>query len=382
MKSWRNRKGKKHIMADLKTNILGINFSNPIFTAAGPTAANYEMLKRAQDGGAGGLVVKTISVEAAKVPIPNISNFNPNSLLNAELWSEIGYKEFIEQELKRIRTLGSPVIASVGYSPQDLEILGKELNGSGLIDAVEFSIHYIDKDASNLRKTAEALKNNIDVPVFAKFSPGVSDLPLAVSMLDDVVDGYVAINSVGPALDFNAETRKPYLGSSDGRGWLSGRAILPIGLHFVASVHKLSKKTIIGVGGVRTAEDVVKYLMVGASAVQVCSLSILKGQSVYGKLAKDLEKWMDAHNYPNIESLIGIFDPEEEKKQHFLYHGDQVYPTVDYTKCDNCGACVKICVHDALEIKDKLTLEKEICVRCGICTQVCPTHALEMKEEQ
>ena len=192
-------------MADLKTNILGINFNNPIFTAAGPTAANYEMLKRAQDGGAGGLVVKTISVEAAKVPIPNISNFNPNSLLNAELWSEVGYKEFIETELKKIRTLGLPVIASVGYSPQDLEILGKELNGSGLIEAVEFSIHYIDKDASNLRKTAVALKNNIDVPVFAKFSPGVSDLPLAVSMLDDVVDGYVAINSVGPALDFNAE---------------------------------------------------------------------------------------------------------------------------------------------------------------------------------
>ncbi|MBI3125304.1 MAG: 4Fe-4S binding protein [Ignavibacteriales bacterium] len=368
-------------MADLKTKILGINFSNPIFTAAGPTAANYEMLKRAQDGGAGGLVVKTISVEAAKVPIPNISNFNPNSLLNAELWSEVGYKEFIEQELKKIRRLGLPVIASVGYSPQDLEILGKELNGTGLIDAVEFSIHYIDKDASNLRKTAVALKNNIDVPVFAKFSPGVSDLPLAVSMLDDVVDGYVAINSVGPALDFNIETRKPFLGSSDGRGWLSGRAILPIGLHFVASIHKLSMKPIIGVGGVRAAEDVVKYLMAGASAVQVCSLSILKGQGVYGKLAKDLEKWMDAHNYPNIESLIGIFEPEQEKVQHFLYHGKQVLPTVDYDVCDNCGACVKICVHNALEIKDKLTLEKEICVRCGICTQVCPTHALEMKEE-
>ena len=171
-----------------------------------------------------------------------------------------------------------------------------------------------------------------------------------------------------------------YLGSADGRGWLSGRAILPIGLHFVASIHKLSKKPIIGVGGVRTAEDVVKYLMVGASAVQVCSLSILKGQSVYGKLAKDLEKWMDAHNYPNIESLIGIFEPEQEKVQHFLYHGKQVLPTVDYNVCDNCGACVKICVHNALEIKDKLTLEKEICVRCGICTQVCPTHALEMKE--
>ncbi len=369
-------------MANLQTTIYGITFSNPIFTAAGPTAANYQMLKRAKDGGAGGLVVKTISVNAAKVPIPNISNFAPNNLLNAELWSEVDYKEFIEHELKRIRTLDAPVIASVGYSPSDLETLGKELKGTGLIDAVEFSIHYIDKDAGNLRKTAEALKNNIDVPVFAKFSPAVSDLPLAIEMLDDVVDGYIAINSVGPALDFNIETCKPYLGSNDGRGWMSGRAILPIGLHFVASIYSLSKKPVIGVGGVRTAEDVVKYIMAGASAVQVCTLSILKGQNVYGKLAKDLSKWMDEHGYASIEELKGVYHNQDEREEYILYQGKQVVPTVDIGVCDKCGACVKICVHEALEIKDVLTLNPDLCVRCGICTQVCPTNALEMKEEK
>ena len=219
------------------------------------------------------------------------------------------------------------------------------------------------------------------MPVFPKFSPAVSDLPLAVGMLDDIVDGYIAINSVGPALDFDIKTLKPYLGSSDGRGWLSGRAILPIGLHFVASIHQLSKKPVIGVGGIRSAEDVVKYIMAGASAVQVCSLSILKGQGVYGKLAKDLSKWMDENSYPDIESMKGIFHIEEKAPQHILYEGKQVYPTVDYALCDNCGACVKICVHGALSIDEKLELNQEYCVRCGICTQVCPKSALQMKEE-
>lgn len=368
-------------MANLQTEICGIKFSNPIFTAAGPTSANYEMLKRAKEGGAGGLVVKTISVQPAKVPIPNISNFNPNSLLNAELWSEVYYKDFIQNELTKIKNLELPVIASVGYSPNDLEILGKELSNTGLIDAVEFSIHYIDKDASNLRQTAIALKNNIDVPVFAKFSPAVSDLPLAIKMLDDIIDGYVAINSVGPALDFDIRTLKPFLGSEDGRGWLSGRAILPIGLHFVATISTLTKKPVIGVGGVRSVEDVIKYLMVGASAVQVCTLSILKGQNVYGKLAKDLNNWMDNNHYSDIDSLKGKFHQQEKRKKYYLFEGQQILPTVDYDVCDKCGACVRICVHNALEIKNVLTLNKDLCVRCGICTQVCPTNALEMKEE-
>jgi dihydroorotate dehydrogenase subfamily 1 len=368
-------------MVNLNTKFCGIHFSNPILTAAGPTSANYDLLLKARNGGAGGFVTKTISVNPARVPIPNISNFSPNNLLNAELWSEIDYKKFIHEEISKAKSLGLPIIASVGYSPEDLEILGKELSGSGLIDAVEFSIHYIDKDAENLRRTAESLKNNIDVPVFAKFSPAISDLPLAIKMLDDIVDGYVAINSVGPALDFDIKTLKPFLGSADGRGWLSGRAILPIGLHFVASIRSLSKKPIIGVGGIRTAEDVVKYLMAGASAVQVCTLSILKGQNVYGKLAKDLNKWMDGNNYPDLKSLIGKFHNKEKSGRYILYEGPQLFPTVNYQLCDKCGACVKICVHEALDITEVLELDKSKCVRCGICTQVCPKDALEMKEE-
>ena len=368
-------------MANITTDICGIEFSNPVFTAAGPTAADYKMLLRAKEGGAGGLVTKTISVLPAKVPIPNISYFSPNSLLNAELWSEMDYKKFIYEELTQIKKLGLPVIASVGYKPEELSILGKELKGKGLVDAVEFSIHYVDKNAENLRRTAETLKENLDVPVFPKFSPAVSDIPLAVKMLDDVVDGYIAINSVGPALDFNIKTLKPFLGSSDGRGWLSGRAILPIGLHFVASIYTLSKKPVIGVGGIRTAEDVVKYIMAGASAVQVCSLAILKGQNVYGKLAKDLNKWMDDNNYTDIESMRGIFHKQAKPASHILYDGAQVFPEINYQKCDLCGACVKTCVHEALSINEVLILNKDLCARCGMCTQICPKDALDMKEE-
>lgn len=368
-------------MADIRTEIFGIKFRNPVFTAAGPTSANYSILKKAFDGGAGGIVTKTISVKPARVPIPNISSYAPGNLLNAELWSETVYKKFIDEELTAIRKIGLPVIASLGYSPEDLALLGKELNGSGLVDAVEFSIHYVEKNADNLKRTAAALKNNIDVPVIAKLSPALSDLEFIVKTLDPIVDGYAAINSIGPALDFDIETLRPYLGSADGRGWLSGHAILPVGLHFVSAISSLSSKPVIGVGGIRKAEDAIKYFLAGASAVQVCTLSILKGQSVYGKLAGEINKWLDAHEYPDLNSIIGLFGRQESRKEYFLYEGAQLFPRIDYDICNNCGTCVTMCVHEALDIKnDRLELDKDLCVRCGLCVTICPKGALEMKE--
>src|SRR5210317_866349 len=110
-------------MTKLSIEICGIEFPNPIWTAAGPTGANAEMMLLAADGGAGGLVAKTISVVPAKVPIPNIASPFSGSLLNAEKWSELDYRQMIEIEFPRARKAGIPIVASIGYSPDDLTIL-------------------------------------------------------------------------------------------------------------------------------------------------------------------------------------------------------------------------------------------------------------------
>jgi len=368
-------------MTNIKTKIFEISFANPIWTAAGPTAADAAMLKRAADGCAGGLVTKTISVHPAKVPIPNISSPFSGSLLNAELWSEMEYQKFINEELPKIRALGLPVIVSLGYSPEDFSILGKAIEKSGCTDAIEYSIHYVGKDVDSLSRTADALKCNTSLPIIAKFSPSIPDLESAVKALDKIVDGFAAINSVGPALDFDIETLQPYLGSTDGRGWLSGRAILPIGLHFVAAISQLTDKPVIGVGGIRTVEDVVKYIMAGASAVQICSLAVLKGQDVYGKLASKLEKWMENHDYPDIESMRGIFHSQQRKKFYTLGDGIQIHPKWIGEKCTLCLICEKSCVHQAISFpKNIFQMERVKCVSCGLCASVCQRGALEMIE--
>jgi dihydroorotate dehydrogenase subfamily 1 len=367
-------------MAKIDTNFWGIHFPNPIWTAAGPGGADAEKLLQAARGGAGALVAKTISVKPAQVPIPNISSPFPGSLLNAELWSELDYEHFIGHELPQAKKAGLPLIASVGYSPEDLSLLGRTLQQTGIVDAVEFSVHYVGKDISNLQRTAYAVRESVQVPVLVKFSPTIAEIAAVVEALEPLVDGYVAVNSVGPALDFDIYSGKAILGSKDGRGWLSGRAILPIGLHFVATIASLTKKPVIGVGGIRTVEDVVKYIMAGASAVQVCSLAILRGQQVYGELATRLQQWMDRNGYTDLNQLRGKFLRRKKEAEYFFRTGTQLYPIIIYENCKYCDICVKSCMHDAIQFNEKIfDLSRKQCVSCGLCVSVCPYWALEMQ---
>lgn len=367
-------------MAELKTTIWGIEFPNPIWTAAGPGGADGAMLLRAARGGAGALVSKTISLEGARVPAPNITSPFSGSLLNAELWSEHDYRRFIERELPQAREAGIPLIASVGYNAEELAVLGRELDKAGVVDAVEFSIHYVGKEPENLRRLAAALKDNVSVPVLAKLSPGVSDLEAVVRILEDVVDGYVAINSLGPALDFDIETRKPRLGSRDGRGWLSGTAILPVALHYVEAIASMTDKPVVGVGGVRRAEDAVKHLMAGATAVQVCSLAVLKGQEVYGKLAADLSKWLDGHGFDSVGQIIGLYQRERPEA---LKIPKAAFPRIDSDLCTLCLLCERSCIHQAIHFEEgEYHLDRSRCVRCGLCCSLCPQAALSLGEDR
>jgi len=365
-------------MADITTEICGIRFSNPVWTAAGPGGADGAMLLRAAGGGAGALVAKTISVHGARVPTPNIVSPLPGSLLNAELWSELSYRRFIDDELAKAREAGIPVIASVGYEAEELALLGRELKRAGVADAVEFSIHYVGKDPENLKRLASALKDSVDIPVFAKLSPGIGDLEAAIRILEGIVDGFVAINSAGPALDFDIETRQPRLGSGDGRGWLSGAAILPLALHFVEAIASLTDKPVIGVGGIRKVEDVVKHLMAGAAAVQVCSLAVLKGQEVYGKLARDLSRWLDAHQFQEIEQIVGLYRREQPNGA-----AEAGFPRIDIRLCNLCLLCERSCIHQAIHfVEGRFRLDTSRCVRCGLCCSLCPKRALNLDTDR
>ncbi|NHI82953.1 MAG: 4Fe-4S dicluster domain-containing protein [Candidatus Thorarchaeota archaeon] len=364
-------------MADLKVEIAGLKFRNPVLTAAGPTSRNGMTLLNAAAGGVGGLVAKTVSVTRADVPKPNMSAFgsgrveSKRGILNAELWSEISIEQWLEKEYAIALSSGLPLIASVGYTPDEVSAIAPRIVEKG-VHGIEFSTHYVGEHA----EIAKALRESVDVPIFAKISPK-ADVASVAKAVEPFIDGIVAINTYGPCLRIDIETGKPFLGSEYGEGWMSGSAIKPIALRCVVEIARTINKPVIGVGGVTTGKDAIEFFMAGASAVEVCTAAILEGNTVYGKIAKEINEWMDMHEYKSIEDLRGLALPHLAKGVSL-----RPPPKVDLDACTRCGLCEKSCVYHAITVnkaEDFFEINSETCEGCGMCVSVCPYNALSIE---
>lgn len=291
-------------MANLTTKVSGVVFKNPVLPAAGPNVGTTAKMLRAIEGGAGGIVSKTVSVKAAADPRPTIRKY-ANALLNCETWSESTVESFLDG-YKEIKKNGVPLICSIGYSPEDVAFLGKLLEKEVAPDAFEFSTHYTGKSIDPLLAVARALRESVSVPIWMKISPNTPDLEELVKAASEFVDGFAAINSIGPALDFDIENPKKTLGSAWGQGWMSGAPILPVALATVCRIARAQSKPVIGVGGISSGADALKHIMAGASAVGICSAAIINGDHIYGHVASEIGEWLDKHG-KTLEEIKGAF---------------------------------------------------------------------------
>ena len=290
-------------MANLNIDILGMKFSNPVFTAAGPGAKDGELCVKAVQGGAGGIVTKTISENPADVPRPCMAKTN-SGFLNTELWSELPKEQWVAKEYKRAKEAGVPMIVSMGYTAEQISKVAPLVKPYA--DAVELSTHYVGTDIEPIVNAMKAAKAALDCPVFMKMSPHTDIQSIAKALEDAGADGLVMINSFGPCMAIDIESGYPVMGSKEGYGWLSGSPIRPLAIRNIYDASRVVKIPIIGVGGVTSGRDAAEMLMAGASAVQVCTEAILRGPGVYGKIAKELNEFLDSHGYKDVNEIIGF----------------------------------------------------------------------------
>jgi len=357
-------------MANLGVEIAGIHFPNPIMPAAGPPVRDGRAMLRCVAGGAGGLVSKTISTHAATPPTPNIAEI-PHGLVNTELWSELPPEQWIDREYAMTRGSGLPLIVSLGYSAEDIAWLAPRIRMYA--DAVELSTHYIGEDAGPMVDAIKAAKAALDVPVFVKLSPLGREMVRAAEQAEAAgADGIVAINSFGPVLAIDPDTRLPLLGGSDGYGWLSGPAIKPLALRCVRDIARAVRIPVIGVGGVSHGIDAVELLMAGASAVQVCTAAILHGPAVFGKIAAELNGWLDDHGIAAVTEIRGL----AANGMSAAWAAGK--PVVSAGPCNGCDLCAVSCPYDAITVVDKLAvIDLAACARCGLCVTRCRRGAIE-----
>ncbi len=362
-------------MANLRVKICGLEFRNPILPAAGPPSKDGAMLQAAADGGAGGLVTKTISVAPAEVPRPCMAEIR-GGFLNTELWSELPKEQWIEHEYKLARAMGLPVIVGLGYTAGQIRELAPLVKP--FADALELSTHYVGNNIAPLIDALTAAKEAVDVPVLMKLSPHPNIQEIALALEDAGADALVMINSFGPCLGIDLETGLPLLGSKEGFGWLSGAAIKPLALRCVYDAARVVKIPIIGVGGVSNGRDAAEMLMAGASAVQVCTEAILRGPTVYAKIARELNTFLDEHGYASVEEVSGLTVRLMRQCGAPQAKGA---PVVDMSRCVLCGVCEKSCAYSAIH-QDKdakvLQISEEKCFQCGLCVTRCKLRAITM----
>jgi dihydroorotate dehydrogenase (NAD+) catalytic subunit len=356
-------------MADLRVTVCGLELRNPILPAAGPEVRDGAAILACAEGGAGALVAKTISTRAAEPPIPNMAEI-PHGMVNTELWSELPPEQWLDHEYALARTAGLPLIVSMGYTPDEIAALAPRVKP--FADAVELSTHYIGEDAAPMVGAIRAAKDALDVPVFVKLSPHGQDMGHAARLAADAgADGIAAINSFGPVLSIDIETAMPRLGGPTGHGWLSGPSIKPLAVRCVREIARAVDLPVFGVGGVTRGTDAVELLMAGASAVQVCTAAIVRGPSVFGKIAGELDAWLTEHGHASVGEIVGL------ALTRAWPEGRPAAPFIDPDACNDCGLCLTSCVYGAIHVVDgRVALEGERCTRCGLCVTRCRRDAI------
>lgn len=360
---------------DISTKFDGLVLNNPLMPASGPIVGDDEKMLWLEKEGCGAIVSKTISTKDAHIPHPCIYG-DKDYIMNCELWTEYTKEKWINEFLPNFKknSDGRPLIISVGYTKEDMKVLIPLLDK--FADAFEVSTHYVGNDLNELGKTVSTIRSLTNKPFYMKISAHMPDPEgFARTIKENGANGVVAVNSLGPSMKIDIDSRSIIYGNSKGFAWTSGPYIKNIALATIYTIKSAEPSlTVIGVGGISSADDVIEFLLAGASATQMLSSAMLRGKGLYRKIIEDLPKALEKHGFNSIEEVINT-----NLINHATFGLGSV-PSINYDKCVKCGTCVKICPYFAIKLEDKLSINENKCFRCGLCVSKCPTKALRYEK--
>jgi dihydroorotate dehydrogenase (NAD+) catalytic subunit len=300
---------------DLSVQIGALRLRNPILAASGTFGYGVEFAHLVNLNRLGGFVVKGLSREPIEgAPPPRLCE-TPSGMLNAVGLQNIGVRAFIAEKLPLLRKYDTPVLANVfGYCLEDyVEVIrtledaeglaGYELNIS-CPNVKKGGMQFGGDSAQVSEVVAAARKAAARRPLWVKLSPLVADIGLIARAAELAGADALTVANTYPAMSIDVRSLKSRLGNLT--GGLSGPAIRPITVRLVWEAKKATKIPVIGLGGIETAEDVLEYLSVGASAVQVGTASFADPRASE-RLLGPLTKALVQANISNISYLHARF---------------------------------------------------------------------------
>lgn len=283
---------------DLTVQIGAVRLRNPILAASGTFGYGVEFAHLVDLNRLGGIVVKGLSREPMEgAPSPRVCE-TPSGMLNAVGLQNIGARAFVSEKLPVLRKFDMAIVANVfGYTVEDYTEVIRILEDAEGLTAYELNIscpnvkkggmQFGNDPALVSEVVGAARKASAKRPLWVKLSPMVADIGLIARAAEAAGADALTVANTYPALAIDPWTGKSRLGNKT--GGLSGPSIRPITMRLVWETAKAVKTPILGVGGIETAEDVLGYLAVGATAVQVGTASFTD-PTASQRLVGDLEQ--------------------------------------------------------------------------------------------
>ncbi len=287
--------------AGLAREVLGHRFQNPILLAAGTAGFGSELHRVVNLHRIGGVVTKSVSLESRLGnPAPRVAEFH-GGMLNSIGLANPGVERVAGVDLPRARGLLGPcaiIVSVVGFRPEEYAQVVARLESIDGITAFELNLSCPNTEAGGIEFGSEAgsvrtivagVRSETSRPVIAKLSPVIPDIGAMAAVASGAgADGIAVVNTVPGAL-FHREGR-PRLGSGNGGGGVSGPALLPIGVGAVRRVRGcVPGVPVIGIGGIRSADDAEQYFAAGADLVGI-GTAALADPRLPERLVRTLEK--------------------------------------------------------------------------------------------
>lgn len=385
-------------MANLEVNYCGVKYRNPLILASATPGWDGEGMRLAAEAGIGGVIPKTIGPKQDWAAHPRNGrifmhryNGKPIGQVNMELFTTMTRDEWIEKELAIAKQGGATMHISILAMPDPEETakLVNEIQATGMADLLELNVScpmpastvgmHIGKDAQRTYDQVKNAKSAAKIPLTVKLTPNVTDMvEIAQAAKEAGADGVTISNSIRSFAGVDIETGKPYL---CGYGGYTGPAIKPVIMRHLSEVARQVDIPISAVGGVNSYKEVIEYIMLGATTVQLCTAVMWNGYSKITQIVNDLNAWMDQKGYKSFDEIRGIALKDITTVEE-LAKLPPKFAHIDESLCTNCGLCQKVCMYRAISEKNGARFaDTSKCDGCGVCQQLCPVHAVTLKDE-
>ncbi len=393
-------------MVDLSVEIGGIRFRNPIVVGSATPNMNARGMKKGIDGGAGAVIAKSLFGESGKLgrqfPRPRFKLFDyrefpgyPEKLPHAftlrslEECSSCEYETYMQDINQAKEQVGDSgvIIASLSGASMDEWITMCQMVNETKADFVELNNSCPFAADMGVKMGAGAVdltyqfvkgcKGVLKKPFSVKITPQTND-PVAVArQVEQAGADAVNMSARLSGIMIDIETAKPFPYGAQG-GW-GGPYLVGYGLKLVSQAAKELKILIIAGLGTWDWQDIVRYIMVGATLVQSGVGIMMQGYKISQKWQEQMAAWMEAKGYHSLKDIRGMALKNVVKTADVPRKPQNIGMKIDADKCTRCGVCLRSCFYDAITLtKAGAVINPKACDVCGMCAEVCPSFAPQL----